>query len=147
MLLDAQKHYFLSQFLRLDEIFSGALENLNHIDDGRMFPSHTGAVSAVSTRALADGVVELRNVLRRFMRSQDIAKVRQPVDAVWAFRTAIIFAGTTVRELRPEYLCGYGEVDPASVAAISELVSDLQRILRQMSDDLAPCDEAADDAG
>lgn len=138
---DNHKAKLLAAFQYLDELLGESLDKLDR-SEGFLFPPWLPDVSPVQRKLLGDYLAQLRHAMRRFLDAQEMAAGRPRTGAAWALRTVLSFAQTTLDELRPKYLRGYGELSAEGEQAISVLLAGLGAILKEMDACLAPQGDA-----
>jgi GTP-binding protein EngB required for normal cell division len=131
-MLDGHRRYLLSHFRHLDQMLGEISLQLRPADDARLFHTVVPDADDDRRRVLDDYVAQMRFILRSFMQVQQLRDDTEPVSALRSFRVAMSFAATSIEELRPRYLRGYGSVEADVADAVERLAADLLALVQRI---------------
>lgn len=139
MLTNNQRHYIQNLLTHIEHEVQEGIAALEGDDPAALFPRYADYPNAKRIDVLRTHLARLRSVMRRFMDTQAMVHTTLPtVDASWGFQTRMSMARNAVFELRPNYVCGYGELDAqgeqdcrALAAELGLLLDDIARELRR----------------
>lgn len=132
MLNESQERHVISHLRHTEELLARGLDELDADPKGAVFPQKVPDATLSQLRVLRDHLAQLRFVIRRFVQAQSLTDRTEPISGLWSFQTSISFALISVEELRPQYLRGYGEVDPSDATAVEQFVVEAQTLLRRV---------------
>lgn len=130
MFNESQASYVVGQLRHLEEMFRHALDALDESRDSGLFVRARYDVTPAQRQVLQGYLEQLRLLIQRFMQIQSLRDSSEPVSALWSFQTTLRFAHIAAEEIRPQYLRGYGEVDPDTGQASEAFVAQVQTLLR-----------------
>jgi GTP-binding protein EngB required for normal cell division len=132
MLTENHHRYLLVTFQHLDGLLSDAADRLGSIDTHRLFVPYRPDATPVQQKVLRDYLDQARFAMKGFMDRHGLKTPEPSVSALWSFHTALTFARVAVHELRPEYLQGYGALQPDDLNDILQLVAELSAVLHRV---------------
>jgi len=133
----SHQRHLLSIFKHVDDLLSEAAALTSPANSRSPFASSTADASPVQSKVIEDYIARVRDVMLRFLDRQGIRRDSPQTSGVWAVRTSLLFANSSVEELRPRYMRGYGELSGEAGQTMDDLATELQTLLRRMGDYMA----------
>ena len=129
MFNESQASYVIGQLRHLEEMFRSALDELDESRDSGLFVRAKCDVTPAQRQVLQGYLRQLRFLIQRFMQAQSLRDGSEPPSSLWSFQTMLRFAHIAAEEMRPQYLRGYGTVDPDTGQASEAFVAQVQSLL------------------
>jgi hypothetical protein len=96
------------------------------------FPNYVADITLTQQKIIEADIAHIREVMCRILESKGIKITHPGISATDAVRTAIHFADIAMEEKRPKYMRGYGEVTKEAMSELDEVVSQMQKLLKQI---------------
>jgi GTP-binding protein EngB required for normal cell division len=101
------------------------------------FGRYVDDVAPTQKKVVIDFVARIRNDMLRALTAQGIDLGPPRLSAVHSIRTGLQFVDSSIEELKPHYMRGYGQVSPSAAAALNGIVEELQGTVRKLDRFLA----------
>ncbi|MBM4271246.1 MAG: hypothetical protein FJ139_03685 [Deltaproteobacteria bacterium] len=102
------------------------------VDPQVPFPKYVADITPAQRKIITAEIAHIREEMYRILENKNI-KIDPPfISAVRAVQNAIHFADIAMEEMRPKYMRGYGELTGEAVRDLDEVVSRMQKLLRQI---------------
>lgn len=137
MFNESQQRYLISRLRHVEEILSRGVDELDANPSDAIFSQTRPDATASQRRVLRDYLAQLRFTIRRFMLSQSLKDSTEPISGLWSFHTTLSFALISLQEMEPQFLRGYGELDPKDATVAEQFVVEAQTLLRRIGRYLA----------
>lgn len=131
------RRHLLLTFQHVDESLTRVFMASTAKDTDSPFPPFKYNVRPDQHRLIAGYLRSLRQTMARILRTHGIAITEPEISALWAFRSALMGATTTIEELRPQYMVGYGPLDESARTDLETISAELLRLIAHLSNALA----------
>lgn len=131
---EKHKRTLMIGFRYVDDLLSDIEKIMaTSVDPQSPFEKYIADITPAQQKILVADIDHIRVVMCRILEDKGI-KINHPgISAVNAVRTAIHFADIAMEEKRPKYMRGYGELTKEAMHELNEIVSEIQKLLRQIN--------------
>jgi GTP-binding protein EngB required for normal cell division len=131
MFNDNHQRRLLATFQYVDDLLAEACAHLEDGGAGRLFPGYVPDATAAQRQVIADYLARFRHVIRRFLKANRFPRGRPEQSGLHALRVTLEFVRTSLDEVAPAYLAGYGALTPEAAAAMERLLAELGGVVSQ----------------
>ena len=96
------------------------------------FPKYVADITPAQQKTIKAEIMHIREVMCSILESKGIKIMHPEISAAKAVRTAIHFADIAMEEKKPRYMKGYGELTEEAMIELNEVVSQMQKLLKQI---------------
>ena len=121
----------------IDKLLCGVEEILNISASKAAFPRYSGDVAPAQRRTIEDYISRIRAQLVRVLDGQGISREKPLIPTSRAIHVALGTIDIAVEELKPEYMCGYGELPEAAATELNGIVGELRGLVSKLDRYLA----------
>jgi len=127
------KHTLLIGFRYVDDLLSD-IERIMATPAAPQspFPKYVADITPAQQKTIEAAIAHIREKMCRILESKGIKIKHRGIRAVEAVRTAIHFADMAMEEKRPKHMKGYGELTEEATRELNEVVSQMQKLLKQI---------------
>lgn len=134
---ESHKRRLVVTFEHVDKLLSEAYHHLDSAETTSPFQRYVPDSLPVQRKVIAAYMNRLSRMMEDVLRREGVPLPNPSVSAVWAYRTALMYARIAVEELAPKYMRGYGTLSSEAVRDLNSLTTELEAVLDQMNDFLA----------
>jgi GTP-binding protein EngB required for normal cell division len=127
----------LTTFRYVDELVSEAVARLEAASTASSLSEYVPDAKPVQQKVAMDHLDRLRGLMHRFLDRHNIPVPERQVSALWAARSACLYASVSIEELRARSMRGFGDLRPEAEHELESLVAGLSDVLRRLGDYLA----------
>ncbi|OIQ90600.1 hypothetical protein GALL_275130 [mine drainage metagenome] len=127
------KHHLTAVFRHLDQMFAEAIDNLEPLDQRRLFPPCFPDASNTQLQDINESISQLRDEIRRLMIEVGSPPPQPEVSGLHAFFVTLCFAKIDLFDLEPKQLSAFGEIDDETSSKMECHLEKLRNILDQLS--------------
>ena len=93
------------------------------------FSKYIRDFSPAQRKMVEDYITRIRAQLLRALDLQKMPAPKPRIGALHSILTTLVFVDNTLKEIRPKYMPGYGEVHPDAAADLSGLATELEEMI------------------
>jgi GTP-binding protein EngB required for normal cell division len=128
------KRYLLATFQYIDKLLAQAASNLGPVEGNLLFPPCVPDASPTQRQVISDYMASFRNTAKRFLETAQIHRDEPVKGALWSLRVSLDFVWTSLADIEPKRLSGYGTLDPDAAMEAERALAELHSILRQLTE-------------
>jgi len=116
----------------IDKLLADMESALNVSASKLAFPQYAPDITSAQRCVIEDYISCIRAQLVRVLDGQNIERPPADIPVSRSLHSTLTFVNIAVEELKPEYMCGYGEVTPEAAVELNRIAGELKGLVRQL---------------
>jgi hypothetical protein len=116
----------------IDKLLADMESALNVSASKLAFPQYAPDITSAQRCVIEDYISCIRAQLVRVLDGQNIERPAADIPVSRSLHSTLTFVNIAVEELKPEYMCGYGEVTPEAAVELNRIAGELKGLVRQL---------------
>jgi hypothetical protein len=115
----------------IDKLLAEMESALNVASSKRAFPEYVPDVTPAQWSVIEDYIARFRTQLVRVLDGLGIERPEPLIPVTRSLHTMLTFIQIMVEELKPRYMCAYGEISAAAATELNRIVLELMSLTTQ----------------